>query len=516
MLISVHSRFLCLLATAVLTCSLTGMASAEGETTTAKKTAWPQRILAAMQEDALPSDALSLAAVPLNGPGKARYVNADRLVSAASTMKLITTYAALELLGPTFQWNTRLYTDGTLKNGVLHGNLYFVGVADPKLTQERLWLLLRDLRDYGVRQIHGNLILDGSYFHLPHGLPHFVDDDNDPYAPYLVEPNALLTNLNVFHFQIAARADKKVQAWVRPAVPQLTLDNQVTLTTAGSCPPSSHFHFKPHSDKDGHIIVTITGRLPEGCRSGDYLSLMSPEAYTAALIRSLWKSLGGTLTGQSLLGRLPVGAQLLATSSSPDLVTMVRDINKWSSNIMARQLFLVIGAENRLAGDSDDLHAARRTVREWLAHKGIDTSDVVLDNGSGLSRIARITPRQQIKLLEQAWRSPYAAELISSLPLVAMDGTMRHRLRNTEMRGEGHIKTGTLTDVRAVAGFTRDRNNTTWAVSAMINTPSAWKGLSILDRILLSVHHLPEQGDREVSGSDEQEAPSRSAATPGG
>lgn len=475
---------------------------------------WPTRILAAMRAHALPSDTLALAAVPLNGPGKPRFIDADQMMSPGSTMKLLTTYAALELLGPNFQWKTRLYTDGTVDNGVLHGNLYFVGVGDPKLTQERLWMLLRDLRAYGIHDIDGDLVLDGSYFHLPDGLPRFPDDGGDPNAPYLVQPDALLTNLNVFHIQIAARTGGQVHAWVQPAIPRLTLDDEVALTAPGPCPSDSQFQFQPSHDKDGGITVTISGRLPKGCRSGTYLSLMKPEQYTPALIRSLWHGLGGTISGKNRLGTLPEGAKLLVSTTSPELATMVHDTNKWSNNTMARQLFLTIGAENRMAGDKDDLAAARRTVNDWLTLKGIDTSQVVLDNGSGLSRRARISPRQQVKLLQQAWRSPYAAELIASLPLVAMDGTMRNRLRDTDVRGEGHVKTGSLTGVRAIAGFTRDRDGTTWAVSAIVNSPGAWKSQPVLDAVLQAVHDLPTDSGAEITQASEAPAPRRSV--PGG
>lgn len=506
MLLAVRRRGFYILAALLL--SLTAGA------TRADDSNWPQNILTAMKAHSLPSDTLAMAAVPLDGPGKPRFVDADQLMSPGSTMKLLTTYAALELLGPNFQWNTRLYTDGKVRNGVLDGNLYFVGVGDPKLTQERLWMLLRDLRAYGIHDIHGDLVLDGSYFHLPDGLPRFPDDGGDPHAPYLVQPSALLTNLNVFHFQIAARTGGQVHAWVEPDIPQLTLNDEVVLTGPGPCPSDSRFQYQPSYGKDGRITVTISGRLPKGCRSGSYLSLMKPEQYTPALIRSLWTGLGGTISGVNRLGTLPEGARLLVSTTSPELATMVRDTNKWSNNTMARQLFLDIGAENRLAGDKDDLAAARRTVNDWLTLKGIDTKQVVLDNGSGLSRSARISPRQQVKLLRQAWRSPYAAELISSLPLVAMDGTMKHRLRDTDVRGEGHVKTGSLTGVRAIAGFTRDRDGTTWAVSAIVNSPGAWKSQPVLDAVLQAVHDLPTDNGTEISQASETPAPRRTI--PGG
>lgn len=451
---------------------------------------WPDRIMERMEALQLPDEALALAAVPLDGPGQARFVNADRVMNPGSTMKLLTTYAALELLGPSFKWHTRVYTNGELKGDVLHGDLFLVGAGDPKLTEARLWQLLRDLRAYGIREVRGDLVLDGSYFRLPHGQPHFDDDGDNPHAPYLVEPHALLTNLNVFHFQFAAR-ENGISAWVQPVAAPIILDNQLKLTKGGRCPSGRRLKLETHYQDNGRIKVTATGSLPPGCRAGDYLSLMSQETYTAAILRGLWRQLGGTILGATRFDRLPAGADLLATSSSPDLVTMVRDINKWSSNVMARQLYLTIGAEHRLAEDRDDLAAAERTIKDWMALKGMDPNAVELDNGSGLSRHARISPMEQIKMLQQAWRSPFAAELIASLPLVAMDGTMHNRLRDTGLRGEGHIKTGSLTNVRAVAGFTRDSNNTTWAVSAIVNTPSAWKSQAVLDDVLQAVHRLP-------------------------
>ena len=473
---------------------------------------WPQVVQSRLEELELPGDALSLAAVPLDGPGQARFVNANRVMNPGSTMKLLTTYAALELLGPTFKWHTRVYTNGKVKGDVLEGDLILVGSGDPKLTEERLWKLMRDLRAYGIRAVHGDLVLDGSYFRMPAGgLPYFDDDGGDDYAPYLVRPDALLTNLNVFHVQMMGRPDR-VQAWVEPVTDKVLLNNQLTRSDSRYCPSGHHLKAIPERRDDGLYVITLTGSLPEGCKASQYLSLMDQGDYTAALLRGLWRQLGGEITGETRFGRLPKGASLLATSSSPDLVTMVRDINKWSSNIMARQLYLNIGAQHRLAEDSDDLAAANRTVREWMGLKGMNPDKVVLDNGAGLSRRARISPMEQIKMLRQAWRSPFAAELIASLPLVAMDGTMHNRLRDTGLRGEGHIKTGSLTNVRAVAGFTRDRDNTTWAVSAIINTPAAWKSQAVLDDVLEAVGAQPYTNAPTISRSDNH--PGRNA--PGG
>lgn len=446
-------------------------------------------VLDAAKSLQLPDDHLAVTAIPLNGPGEARFLNADIPFNPGSIMKVVTTYAALELLGPTYQWHTRLYTDGKVSGSTLNGNLYFVGSGDPKLTEERLWLLMRELRAMGISHIQGDLVLDGSAFNLPNGIPAFNDDGDNPNAPFLVEPHSLLTNLNVL--RIRSRADERgIHTWTEPHLNGVEIDNRMVFKDYGHCPRRYQFDYEPKEADNGQTRITITGVLPKGCSTSSYMAVMDQADYTGALLTSLWQQLGGTMTGQIREGLRPRGGdtELLVTTSSRDLVTMVRDINKWSNNVMVRQLFLSLGARFRQPGDRDDLAAAERAIREWLATKGIDSKGIVFENGSGLSRIERISARQMASLLEQAWESRFAAELIASLPLVAMDGTMRRRLGKAGMAGMGHIKTGSLRDVRSIAGFTRDENNTTWAVVAMVNHHQAWRTETILDSVIEQVH----------------------------
>ena len=152
-----------------------------------------QRVLTRHQ---LPADTLALVALPLRPGTKAITYNADAPVNPASVMKLVTTYAALDTLGPTYTWKTDLLTDGEIVGDTLHGNLYFRSGGDPKLTTERLWLLLRDLKLQGVRHIRGNLILDGSYYDIK-SLIAFDGEASDLYRPFMVEPDGLLINFNV-------------------------------------------------------------------------------------------------------------------------------------------------------------------------------------------------------------------------------------------------------------------------------------------------------------------------------
>ncbi len=443
----------------------------------------------ALTANKINSEALSAVTIPLSGPGKSAFMNADVLINPASTMKLVTTYAALELLGPAFQWKTEFFTDGTLKDGVLDGNLYLKGGGDPKLNMERLWLLLRDLRANGVRHISGDLILDRSHF-APPQVNVFDDDQNDQSKPFLVEADSLLINFKSQRFIVRGESNG-VQVVMEPPIGSIELINNVKLQPAKNC-NNPVINYLPRDN--GHTLtVTVSGHIAPGCSTQNYLALLDHSRYAAGIVRSIWQEMGGTILGNDMLGQTPKEARLLVRAYSPDLVEVIRDINKYSNNTMAKQLFLTIGARFRSAADSDDAAAARRVINDLFIKKKIATYGLIVENGSGLSRKERISARQLGMMLEAAWKGPYAAEFISSLPIVAMDGTMRRRLRNSQLAGQAHIKTGTLKNVRAIAGYSRDVNGDAWAVVAIINHPQPWGASSILDQVLLDTFSQPKR-----------------------
>ena len=453
------------------------------------------KVQQALKTNKLQNDALSLVLLPLTGPGVPTVFNADVSMNPASTMKLVTTYAALEMLGPTHQWKTEFYTDGTLNNGILQGNLYLKGGGDPKLNMEKLWLLMRDLRANGVQQVTGDLILDRNFFEQPQ-LPAFNDDGNDENKPFLVKPDALMVNLKALRF-VARNDSGKVLVSVEPPIASIRIDNQVKAINAKQC--SGDVRYNPVTQPDGSVVVTVSGQLADGCNSQTYLSLLDHATYTAGAVRAIWKELGGSIQGQDRQASVPKSAKLLARAYSPDLAEIIRDINKYSNNTMAQQLFLSLGAQFRTDADGDDAKAAQRVVRQWLAKKGITAPHLVMENGSGLSRAERVSAREMAQMLQAAWKSPYAAEFISSMPIAGKDGTMRKRLKTTAMNGQAHIKTGTLNTVRAISGFSRDSNGDTWAVVAILNDPRPWGASSILDQVLLDLYRQPAVASTAVS-----------------
>ncbi|SEM98277.1 D-alanyl-D-alanine carboxypeptidase / D-alanyl-D-alanine-endopeptidase (penicillin-binding protein 4) [Pseudomonas sp. ok272] len=442
----------------------------------------------ALKASKLQNNALSLVMIPLNGPGTPTVFNADVSVNPASTMKLVTTYAALEMLGPNYQWKTEFYTDGTLNGGILHGNLYLKGGGDPKLNMEKLWLLMRDLRANGVQQVTGDLILDRSFFNQPL-LPTFNDDGNDENKPFLVKPDALMVNLKALRF-VARNDSGRVLVSVEPPIANIRVDNQVKPISGKQC--TGGVRYNPVTQADGSVIVTVAGQLADGCSSQTYLSLLDHATYTAGAVRAIWQELGGSIQGKDRQGAVPKDAKVLARAFSPDLAEIIRDINKYSNNTMAQQLFLSLGAKFRNDADGDDAKAAQRVVRQWLAKKGITAPHLVMENGSGLSRAERVSAREMASMLQAAWRSPYSAEFESSMPIAGTDGTMRKRLKTTAMRGEAHVKTGTLNTVRAIAGFSRDNNGNTWAVVAILNDKAPFGASSVLDQVLLDLYRQPK------------------------
>jgi len=250
--------------------------------------------------------------------------------------------------------------------------------------------------------------------------------------------------------------------------------------------------YNPVSEFDG-ITLIVTGKINAGCSSQSYISLFDHTNYAAGAVRAIWQELGGKILGKDRQGTVPKQATLLASASSPDLVEIIRDINKYSNNTMARQLFLSIGAKARTSADQDDAQAAQRAIKQLMRSKGINPDQLVMENGSGLSRNERISAKELSLVLQDIWNGPYAAEFTASLPLVGMDGTMRKRLRNTPMLGQAHIKTGTLNNVRAIAGFSRDRNGQTWAVVAMLNDPRPWGASATLDLFLTDLWYQPKK-----------------------
>lgn len=434
---------------------------------------------------------LSNVAVVVQEIGQSRpelALNPKEAMNPASVMKLVTTYASLELLGPAFRWKTDVYVDGK--------GLAFKGHGDPKLNLESFWLMLRGLRGRGLRDIEGDLILDRTYFAPQPDQPF----DDDPYRPYNVAPDALLVNFKTLRFSFLPEAARgTVRVFTEPALPGLELVNKLTLVESNVCPEGRAFRdriqaeFRPRPPR-----ASFTGPYPAACGEREMsVALYQPEDYVTGMVRALWTEMGGWWGGVARDGVVSPSAQLVYTHESPSLAEVVRDINKFSNNVMARQLYLTLAAQ--LGGAPARPDAAFASIKSFLDVKRIRAPELVIENGSGLSRIERISAANLAALLQAAWRSPVMPEFVSSLPVVASDGTMRRRLRGEQVAGQAHIKTGLLNDARSMAGYVLDRGGKRHVVVMLINHPNAPQADAAQDALLAWVYERSKAPARPTS-----------------
>ncbi|MBS0353284.1 MAG: D-alanyl-D-alanine carboxypeptidase/D-alanyl-D-alanine-endopeptidase [Proteobacteria bacterium] len=405
-------------------------------------------------------------------------------MNPASVMKLVTAFAALDQLGPAFSWSTRVSSAASAKpqGGTLPGDLFVTGGGDPRLSRERLWLLLRDLRAQGIRRIAGDVITDRSFFRLPPHDPGAFD--RRPLRPYNVGPDALSVDYGAVSVRFRPSADS-VNATIDPLPTGLSLNSNIRRVGNGDCgDPTAQLNATTSISPGSGTRLHIEGKLPLACTDNfDWnFAPLPPDQLFEGLFRSLWRELGGELDGHFRNGQTPPDAHLLAESRSASLPEVLRDMNKWSNNVIARTLLATLGATAE-PGEDSPTAGARRVARS-LAANGIDTDQLVIENGAGLSRTERITARSLGQLLVAAWQSRTMPELIASLPIAGIDGTASKRLVGSPAQGSAHVKTGTLDGVRSLAGYVLARNGHRYAVVLLINHPNASAGRDSQDAIL--------------------------------
>ncbi|MBC5763579.1 D-alanyl-D-alanine carboxypeptidase/D-alanyl-D-alanine endopeptidase [Ramlibacter albus] len=426
----------------------------------------PPEIEAALARTKVPREAVTLFVAPVDDLGKARVAHRiDNPVNPASVAKLVTTYAALELLGPAYTWSTPVYAEGPIRDGVLQGNLYIRGLGDPKLVAERLWLLMRRVQGLGIKRVSGDIVLDRSAFETaPVDAAAF---DGEPLRPYNAAPDALLVNYKSVVITFTP-ADGQARVHVEPPLAGVTWPANVPLA-AGDC---GDWRTGLRADYTDPLRPRFAGSYPAACGERVWpIAFADPAAFAVRAVAGMWQSLGGTVGGQVREGRVPAGLRPVFDVRSPPLAEAVRDINKYSNNVMAQQLFLTLSLQARGAGTFE---GSRDVLRSWWRDR-IGGDPPVVENGSGLSRTDRVTARQLAQLLALAWKSPLMPELVASLPVTGLDGT----LRRSTAAGLAHLKSGSLRDVAGIAGYVHGASGRRYVLVAIANhsAPSAIRPL---------------------------------------
>ena len=411
--------------------------------------------------------------------------DADRAMSPASVMKLVTTFAALELLGPDYRWRTEAFLDGPLEGGVLHGNLVLKGHGDPKITVEQWQAFMTRLRAAGLDAITGDLVLDRSAFDVPPHDP--AAFDGEPRKPYNVGPDALLVNFKAAHLTfVPEETGRTAQVRVDPPLAAVQVAQAPLLDGApcGDWLASA----RPRLADDGTIArITFEGTFPIACGEREWwLALLDPPHYAYEMFATYFRAAGGRFDGRLAQGRAPAGAAPFAVLESPPLYDVVRDVNKLSNNVMARQVFLTLAAE--AAPPPATPAKAFEVVKRVLALRHVDMPRLVMENGSGLSRRERVTARGLVQLLLAADRSAVREDFASSLAVAAVDGTVERRFDAGSAAGQALLKTGTLEGVRAIAGYVLDAQGRRFAVAAIVNDRSAPQSGHAFGQLVQWVH----------------------------
>jgi len=401
-------------------------------------------------------------------------------------MKLFTTGVALRQLGPAHTWRTEVGLGGPLQaNGALDGPLHVRGGGDPALQIEQLQRMMARWQSAGLKDIRGGIVIDRSLFDVPEHDPGAFD--GQVLKPYNAGPDALLLNLQAVTLRLmpdAARAGQAL-ATLEPPLHGVQLVHKLTLSPTAPCGDwrgalkldIARQAGWPHEGRP-RWTVQLAGSYPAACGEKEWPLLWvgdGPGDHAARLLEATWQAGGGKLGAPVRDGAWPAGLPVWQTWVSPPLASVVRDINKFSNNVMARQLFLSLAMGPDGRGPATLAQARSLVTRQVLEATGGAASAcrdeaLVLDNGSGLSRTEHTSARCLAQWLQAMWRSPVMPEFIASLPFNGVDGTTR---RWQAAAGLAHIKTGSLDGVASVAGYVLGESGQRIVVVCLVNHPRA-------------------------------------------
>ncbi len=422
----------------------------------------------------LPRKSLSVYVQDVSESAPLLTFNAQVPRNPASVMKLVTTLVSLQELGPGYRFKTRIYADGPVdQNGHLKGNLYIQGEGDPFLTTEAFTRLLDNVRYTGLRYISGDLIIDNSYFDVDRPAP--GDFDKRPYRAYNVEPQATLVNFNATRFRLYPDPENnRVRVLADPPMTTLTIKNTLKLVKQ-RCN-------RRHRKVSLRVIQTgprpqvqFTGTYPARCPKQEILRAVADSTpYLFGVFKAQWQRAGGVIQGRGRTGVVPEKARLLYTNDSRPLGEIIQKINKFSNNVMARNLLLSLGAQ--AFKPPGTLEKGRRAIQDWMLAHQIKATELRVDNGAGLSRTAKISALSLARVLLVGWEGKFMPEFVASLPLAAIDGTLRKRFAKSDLEGYTHMKTGLLNGARAIAGYMQTRSGRRLVVVALQNHPGVQNG----------------------------------------
>ncbi len=469
----------------------------------------PVGVKKALQSSKIPESALGFHIISIGKlhpqPNQHSW-NAQSPMNPASTMKLLTTVAALDILGPQYRWKTNFYTNGLIEQGVLNGNLIIQGFGDPKLVPEQLSVIAQNLRQSGLQEVQGNLVLDRSVY--ASSIRQTAPLDGESSRTYNVVPDPLLYAFQTLSFKISNN-NKQFDITYTPHLAGLRIVNQIKATNGkcGDWAKTLKIEIRKINEEAWNAV--FVGKLSINCPDivWNSVSIDSNNFLKQGLLSSFEDSgIAWKTHPQVIESEVPSNAKLFLSHPGTSLTDAIKDINKYSNNVMARQVLLTIGLEkgSRPTSTTDSI----RIVKDWLRKSKLNFPELVIENGSGLSNIERISAQSMTSLLNYAVNTKNNELFINSLPIAGVDGTMKNRLvdrlkklwstntreamftpdislPNTLQKTGAYMKTGTLQTVRSVSGYVVSKTGKVYAVSVMVNDQNAGLGGTAVNDALL-------------------------------
>jgi D-alanyl-D-alanine carboxypeptidase/D-alanyl-D-alanine-endopeptidase (penicillin-binding protein 4) len=391
-------------------------------------------------------------------------------LNPASNTKLITSAVALVKLKPEYQFTTTVYTNATVQNGVISGDVYLRGGGDPVLSYEHLLRLAQDVYNAGVRVIIGNIVGDDSFFDEQREISGW----NDFKHSYSGKISALSLNNNIISLIMkpALRSGMAPQIIIDPPTSYVQVKNQaVTLATT-----KNRLYVSFLRPKDSSPVVpvqeslVVQGKISIRSRYGvpAHVYINNPSLFTTATFKHALEQMGITVKGTVASGQIPKKALRMAVYTSEPLSRIICDSNKMSNNFVAEQILKTLGAE--IKGAPGTTAKGLQVIQEFLAELDILPNTYTLENGSGLSLNNRLSPAQIVTLLTYMYENfEVRAEYLASLAIAGVDGTLQRRLRDTQAERRLRAKTGAIRNVSCLSGYAASKDNEIFVFSILIN-----------------------------------------------
>ena len=379
--------------------------------------------------------------------------NEKNFFNPASLAKIVSTFIALEVLGPQFSWQSDFYHNGTINGDTLNGDLIFKGRGDATFSINNLENSIRKIQRKGLKKINGNLILDMSYFGLDSKEKTF---DNDPMRAYNALPTPVVIQSNTMNF-IFTTKDSNLDIESNPDIEYVTIKNNIKITNNRCIDWKSKLNYRTKKE-NSKIKVIFSGKYSRKCGTKSInLSVLDDNKYFYNIFKDRWNANGGDFSGDLDVTFIKgTDWKVLHSHISKPLSEVIRDTNKYSLNLLARNTMLTV-----LAEDSDLLvleSSVNKYVQKWLKKNNLPYKGLFFENGAGLSRNSVLTSEQLLLLMEKIYYDPLMPEMLSSFPISGVDGTLKRRMNYSSFKKSAHFKTGSMKNVNAIAGFLLDKN----------------------------------------------------------